>query len=305
MKCQTVVKILILLLGKRRYSAKEIADRFEISVRSVYRYVDELVLAGIPVDAARGKYGGIYVADTYKLPVGFFTKEEYAAAINALTAMSGQVSDENVLRALDKLYAQQKYERQEMSISGNIIVDGGSWGGAKKFSGKMQICEQAVNEGRSLFIDYISRDGEHSKRVIDPYVLIFKQNIWYVYAFCHTKQSLRTFKIGRIKQASFTGGTFEKKQFTRDELPLNFSYTAEQLIEVELEISKDCLADAEEWLGIDSIEPRGKAFIAQLSLPDDNGLVNKILSYGGGVKVLAPARLNERVKTAASKIANG
>ena len=187
-------------------------------------------------------------------------------------------------------------------MSDNIIVDGGTWGDTKKFADKMAVCERAVNECLCLDIDYISRSGEHSRRVIDPHVLIFKQNIWYVYAFCHTKQDFRTFKIGRIKSASFTGKSFEKRKISREDIPLNFKYRADELTDVRLEIDKDKLPDVEEWIGIDNVEPRGNRFIAEVSVPDDEGLVSKILSFGGGVKVLSPSALRKKVISAARAV---
>lgn len=304
MKYQIMLKILMQLLSKKKITAKEIAERYEISVRSVYRYVEELTVSGVPVDVARGRYGGLTIADTFRLPTGYFTREEYAAAINALDAMASQVHDENVITAREKLESRIKNERTGTSVSGNIIVDGGTWGDTKKFSDKMTVVEQAVNECKSIMIDYISREGEHSRRVIDPHVLIFKQNVWYVYAFCHTKQDFRTFKIGRIKQASFTGSGFEKRVIDRNEIPLDFYYSTDKLISVTLEIQKASLADAEEWLGIDNIEPRGKSFIADVTLPNDDKLVGTVLSYGGAVKVLSPASLKNKVLEAAKKIAS-
>jgi len=303
MKYNVMLKILMLLLQKRKLTATEISRRYEVSVRTVYRYIEELIVCGVPIDVARGRYGGITIADTFRLPTGYFTREEYAATINALNAMASQISDESITSAREKLESRQKNEKLEMSVCGNVIVDGGSWGNSVKFSEKMQVCEQAVNESKSLIIDYFSRGGEHSKRVIDPHVLILKQNVWYVWAFCHTKQEFRTFKIGRIKSASFTGKTFKKKEFTRDDIDLDFRHTKEDFIEVTLSIGKNSLADAEEWLGIDNVEPRGDGFIATLTLPDDEVLVNKILSYGGAVKVDAPAELKQRVREAARKIA--
>lgn len=302
MKYQIMLNILTQLLSKRKLTAREIAERYEISVRSVYRYIEELNVCGIPVDVARGRYGGISVADTYKLPSGYFTRDEYSAALNAINAMAGQMNDKNLISAREKLESRIKSERAGTSVCGNVIVDGGTWGDTKKFSDKMNVVEQAVNERKSLIIDYISRGGEHSKRIIDPHILIFKQNVWYVYAFCHTKQSFRTFKIGRIKNAAFTGGTFEKKEISRDEIPLDFYYPAEKQVLVTLEIEKASLADAEEWLGIDNIEPRGKSFVAEVALPDDGGLAGKILSYGGSIKVLSPVSLKEEIISAAEKI---
>ncbi len=302
MKYEVMFKIMTRLLQKRKVTAKEIAEKYDVSIRSVYRYVEELIVCGVPIDISRGRYGGLSIADTFRLPTGYFTREEFSAAINALNAMASQINDENIISACEKLESKQKNEVRELSVCGNIIVDGGTWGGGAKFTEKMRVCEQAVNQSKSLLIDYISRGGEHSKRIIDPYVLIFKQSVWYVYAFCHTKQSFRTFKIGRIKSATFTGAEFVKKAFTRDDIDLNLNYSDRQLTEVTLEIDKSSLADAEEWLGIDNIEPLGDKLVANISLPDDDSLVNKILSYGGNVRVAEPSALRERVKAAAKRI---
>lgn len=302
MKYQIMVKMLLMLLARRKVTAGDIASRYDISVRTVYRYIEELAVAGVPVDVVRGRYGGITIADTYRLPSGYFTKNEYTAVINALTAMESQVSDDATETALEKLRQQIKTENDDRSVSGSIIVDGGTWGDTKNFSDKMRVCERAVEESLCLDIDYISRSGEHSRRIIDPHVLIFKQNVWYVYAFCHTKQDWRTFKIGRIKSARFTGKTFEKKKITREDIPLNFRYRSDELVELKLEIDREKLPDLEEWLGIDNIEPRGNKFIAEISAPDDDGLISKILGFGGGVRVLSPAPLREKVIEAARKI---
>lgn len=303
MKYQVMLKMLLMLTTRRQVTAKEIADRFDISQRSVYRYVEELNVSGVPVDVVRGRYGGIFISDTYKIPSGYFTTGEYDAVINALTAMSGQIDDENIASALEKLAKKRKDDNRELSVCGNIIVDGGSWADMGNFSEKMKVCEKAVKNCQSLEIDYISREGEHSRRIIDPYVLIFKQNVWYVYAYCHSRQNYRTFKIGRIKLARFSGGTFERKEIMRKDIPLNFEYSYEQLIDVTLEIKKDAVADVEELVGVDNIEPRGNGLIATVSLPDDETLVSKILSYGGKVKVVAPESLKERVKQTALEIA--
>ena len=240
-----MLNILTLLLRRRKITAAEIARRYEISVRSVYRYVEEMIICGVPIDVERGRYGGLTIADTYRLPTGYFTKEEYAVTLNALDALASQINDGNVISAREKLENGKKSERREMSVCGNIIVDGGSWSGSKSFADKMRVCEQAVNDCSALMIEYVSREGERSKRVIEPHVLILKQGVWYVWAFCHTKQDFRTFKIGRIRSATFTGGKFVKREFTRDDVDLDFTYGDEDVVEVTLEIEKTSLADAE------------------------------------------------------------
>ena len=116
MKYQIMVRMLMMLLSRKKVTAAEIAQKYEISVRSVYRYIEELNVSGIPIDVVRGRYGGIYVADTFRLPSGYFTRGEYTAAINALTAMTTQVGDEDTLSALEKLKHQQKSDKRDVSI---------------------------------------------------------------------------------------------------------------------------------------------------------------------------------------------
>ena len=145
MKYQVIIGILMLLLSRKRLTAKEIADRYGICTRSVYRYIDELNVCGVPIDISRGRYGGIHIADTFRLPTGYFTREEYSSTVNALQAMASQVTDESIISALEKLQRQRKSEKRELTVCGNILVDGGSWGDSRKFSEKMRVCERLTN----------------------------------------------------------------------------------------------------------------------------------------------------------------
>ena len=88
MKYQIMIGILFTLLKERRVTATELAAKYEISPRSVYRYIDEMTVAGIPINVARGQYGGIYISDAYMLPRGFLTRAEYDRAIAAMNAMN-------------------------------------------------------------------------------------------------------------------------------------------------------------------------------------------------------------------------
>lgn len=303
MKYRTMIKILNTLLTRRKITARELARKYEISLRTVYRYIEDLSVAGIPISVDRGRYGGVTLSDSYKLPAAYFTREEYAAAVGALHAWISQTADANAVDALEKLESRQKTDRQELSVTGNVIVDGGVWGDMGAFSGKMRSVEKALNERENLLIDYISREGEHSKRVIDPYVLILKRNVWYVYAYCHSKQDFRTFKIGRIKQIYNLGTHFERQEITKADIPLDFYYTSDDITEVTLEIERSAAADAEEWLGVDAIEPRGDKFISEVALPTE-GLAGKILSFGGAIKVVSPQSLADEIKAVAARIAN-
>ncbi len=294
--------MLFALINRRKISAQEFASRYDISQRTVYRYMEELCIAGVPVDAVRGARGGIYISDAYKLPKGLFTKEEYVRTLDALEAMNEQLRDEALTSAIEKLSSQFKREQKDLTLSGNILVDSGTWGDTHCFSQKIALVSHAVQEKEILEIDYVSREGEHTKRKIHPQLLVFKQNIWYVYAFCETREEFRLFKLGRIRSAVQTGETFIPLPFSREDVPLNF-WQEENMLDAVFEISPTALPFAEEWLGVENITPKDGKLYAEVTLPNDETLVGKILSVGAGFEVVSPLFLAERVKEEARRIA--
>ena len=128
MKYQIMIGMLFTLLAKRKVSAGELAAKYGVSKRSVYRYVDEMTVAGIPIDLSRGAQGGIYISDAYKLPRGLFTRDEYARTVDAMRVMNDALRDPDLTNAIEKLTSLMKREKFDTSLSGNILVDSGTWG---------------------------------------------------------------------------------------------------------------------------------------------------------------------------------
>ena len=302
MKYQIMIGILFTLLAKRKVSAGELAAKYGVSVRSVYRYVDEMTVAGIPIDVARGSSGGIYISDTYKLTKGLMTKEEYGKAVDAMLAMLEQTGDAVLKSAIEKISAHIKSERLDLTLSGNFLVDSGTWGDTHRFSDKLALFEHAITEREEIFISYVDRGGEHTERTILPHLLVYKQRIWYVYAWCEMRGAFRFFKLGRIRSAVKTGEVFERKAFRREDIPLSF-WPDENTIHATFEIAPEALPYAEEWLGIENVYEKDGKHYAEVTLPDDESLLGTILSVGSGFRVLSPASLAERVRSAAEGIA--
>ena len=303
MKFSILIAILFDLLAKRKVTANDLAEKYEISPRTVYRYID-LMSTTLPVYVKRGRNGGICISDNYKLPMGFMTKEEYEAAIEALSAMYSQLPEDRFLDAKRKLSAQLKSEIRDLTLSGelgNILVDGGTWGDTHNFSEKMRLVEEALRDRIVLEIEYQSRLGEKTQRKIEPHVLVFKQNVWYVFAFCHKQRAFRLFRLGRIFAALKTGESFTKRPFAREDIPLNY-WTNEKVITASFEIDEIAFADTQDWLGVENLQKKNNKWQAEVTLPDDQTLVQKIVSLGAGIKVVAPKELCERVAKHAETI---
>ncbi len=303
MKYEIMMGILIQLLGKKCVSATYLAEKYGVSVRSIYRYIDAIDASGVPVYTVRGANGGFSIMDTFKLPSTFFTKKEYDLTLNALQGLSDGLANSTLLNVIDKLKAVSKNQISGFDISsGNLIIDGGSWGDTNGYKLKLQTIQQAVEENKKLLINYHDRNGSKTERIIEPHVIVFKQGLWYVYAYCHLRNDFRFFKTGRIEYANVLNETFERKEIKKENLP--FDYWTDSVIaeEVVMEIAPDCLSDVQEWLGVENISTEKGKFIARASLPYEQGLITKIMSFGAGIKVLSPKKLIEKQKEFAKTI---
>ena len=303
MKFQVMLQILFKLLRRRKVSAAQLARECGVSARSVYRYVEELSVAGVPLTVERGRSGGVCLPDTYRLPENFFTEEEYGAAVNALNALYEQMHDEPCKTALEKLTQQHKADGRSLALSGNILVDGSSWGDAYDFSDKLHALEDATERRECLDLSYIDRAGRESRRVVEPHLLIYKQNIWYLYAWCRTRQDFRLFRTSRVRSASGTGETFARREIDRAHLPLDFTFEDAEMVQLRLAVEKKALPDAEEWLGIASIRTVNGGLFAEATLPAGEVLLSKLLSFGDGVRVLEPKALAAEVRARAEALA--
>lgn len=304
MKLERLIAILFELLSKKSVSATYLAQKYGVSTRSIYRYLSCLEQAGVPLYTQRGKNGGIRIVDTFRLSSTFMTKTEFEQVIKSLSAITESVPDATLSSAINKLKATIKREYSGFDVkSGNLIIDGGPWGDTVGYKSKLLVIEQSINENRRLFIRYHDRNGTVSERVTEPHVIVFKQGIWYVYAYCLLRQEFRFFKTGRIEQATLLDKKFDRRDLSQSDLPLDFWHNSVIAERVVLEIDKSVRSDVEEWLGIENVKVSGDKFTAEVSLPFDDGLVSKIMSYGNGVKVLEPTALKEKIKTTAIAVA--
>ena len=257
----------------------------------------------MPIYTVRGKGGGFAVVDTYRISSTFMTRKEFEATINALNAIVAGVPDHTLSAAIDKLRALRKNEYSGFEIkSGGLIIDAGPWGDASGYKSKLAVITKSIEDCKSLFIRYHDRNGEITERTIDPHVIVFKQGLFYVYAFCHLRGDFRFFKTGRIESATVTDKVFTKQSFKESDLPLDFWHNSVKAEFIRMEVDKSVLSDVEEWLGIENVEKEGDKFIARATLPYDNGLVSKIMSLGKGVKVISPESLKERIRADAAEI---
>ena len=305
MKYEIMIKILFELLSKRCVKASYLAEKFEVSVRSIHRYINGLEMAGVPIYTIRGNNGGFAIVDTYRLPSTFMTENEFNQTIDTLSAINESIQNKTLESAISKLQAVIKNEYSNLNLrSGNLIIDAGHWGDTVGYKSKLTVIQKAIEQNKKLSIRYHDRNGDVTERVIEPHIILFKQGLWYVFAYCEMRKDFRFFKTGRIEHATITNDTFTRRDLTNYDLPLNFWESNVEAQDVVLEIEKKYLSDVEEWLGIENIKTENSKHIAQVKLPYDDGLVSKLMSFGSGIKVISPIELKEKIKNCAQEIIN-
>ena len=300
MKFSILLDILIELLSKRQVTASYLAEKHSLSQRTVYRYI-AILAETVPVQIKRGRSGGICLSDSYKLPWGFLTAEEYDAAIEALSEAYTRSPETRFLDAKRKLSAQEKADLRELSLfgeAGDILVDENALNLPFSAAEKLRLMGACIRSMNVLEIEYVEND-QKTVRKIEPHALFFEGNTHSVYAFCHIKREFCLFRLGNIASISQTEENFRKRPFEREDIPLS---KTEKTMPVRLEIAENALKAAQDWLGVENIRTRKGKFIADVLLPEGENLARKILSFGEGVKILSPASLKARVAALAEEV---
>ncbi len=303
MKFEIMIGILFDLLSKKSVTAKYLAEKYEVSIRSIYRYINSLEIAGVPLYSVKGNNGGFRIVEQYKLSSTFMTVKEFEQVINALTAINEGVPNAILENALNKLKASIKNEYAGFDIkSGNLIIDAGPWGDTIGYKSKLILIQKSIEEQIKIACEYHDRNGEITNRVIDPHLILFKQGLWYVYAYCNLRNSFRFFKIGRIDNLNFLNEKFIRKEINRKELPLDYWHQDVLAETIEFEVDKKILSDIQEWIGVNNVFIEKEKFIARAKLPYDEGLITKLMSYGNNLKIISPNKLKDRILEIAQDI---
>ena len=302
MKFSILLSILFDLLSKRKLTATYLAEKHDLSPRTVYRYV-EILSSCVPVYVKRGRNGGIYISDCYKLPLNFMTETEYGAAIEALSIAYSVRPEDYFLEAKRKLSTQRKSELNVETLFGeigNVIIDGENFYNAPRLLEKLRFWEECIKK-RTLVEINAFVDGAKMQTNVEPHAIVFTKGAWNVYAFCHTLRTFRLFPIGQILAVAKTQSTFRARPFQRNNV-IPTPIEAPALLPVRLEISPIVLTAVQNWLGAENVRKQKGKWVVEISLLDDENLPRKILGFGKGVKVLSPASLQQRICALAEEI---
>ena len=289
-------QIVYLLLEKPQMTAKELADIFEVSERTIYRDIDKLTIAGIPIYTNQGKHGGISILPDFVLDKSVLTTEEKAKIMESLNALN-EVSFSDDKESISKLRSFLGEQYQDW-----IEIEFSSWGNHKEDTSVFEQIKGAILEHCYMEIIYSGNQQGLIERKIKPIKLCFKDQAWYLYAYCCLREDYRFFKLRRISQMTVLNIHFEPEMVGKVLPEVNATYSADwQSIPVTLEISKEMAFRACEELDNIVVTDNGTLW-SKIEVTDIPWFISYVLSYGSHICVLEPLEMRERVKQEIDKM---
>lgn len=284
-------KIIYYLLDKEQATAPELAEMFEVSVRTIYRDIDALSGAGIPIYTEAGRNGGIYLMNDFVLDRAVLSKEERQEILTALQSINimQNVSSSQTLQKLTSIF--------NLHSENWLEIDFSRWGNIETDNEKFAILKTAIIRRKCIKIEYANSFGEISERIIEPLKIAYKSISWYLKAYCTQKKDYRIFKLTRIinlemLEKSFSYHSFPvSEEVAHNDKKIVLRFAKEMAFRVFDEFDKTQVRQQENG-----------EFIVTANMPEDDWLIGFLMSFGSQVEIIEPKSLKKIVAERAKKI---
>lgn len=309
--------IIYILLKKGTVTAGELAERFEVSTRTIYRDVENLSMAGIPVYTSKGKNGGISLTEQFVLDRLMVSDEEQQRILAALASLqeTGASEEGEILKKLGDFFKAEPVNW--------VSIDFSDWSG--RDTELFQQIRESILGRRVMEFDYYGQYGEMSRRTVEPVQLLFKDYTWYLRAYCRTRSAMRMFKVRRMKRVQVSEEIFTQRPAEPNPIVVSQAQEVEKLPVVEMLQESETKDDTAEGVTAEGSEMEDSPEITIwidgkeayriydkfeeeeiTKLPDgnfevrvryflDDWVYGMILSFGPSARVLEPKKVREEM----------
>ncbi|SDI15857.1 helix-turn-helix transcriptional regulator [Desulfosporosinus hippei] len=287
MQINRLFEILYILLDKKAATAKALAERFEVSTRTIYRDIETLSSAGIPVYMSKGKGGGISLLPDFVLNKAVITDEEREDILSSLKAVNAVnlSKTDTALKKLSSLFGDSNPDW--------IEVDFSSWANPQNETVTFNTIKSAILGKRIVSFAYASAKGQQTAREVEPLKLCFKSGAWYLYGYCKSRCDFRFFKLRRIRELCLSEQNFQRK--SPSQILSNENVFKEAYIKLKLKLSAEVAYRVyDEFESYDQQEDG--SFIAEINYPKGKWIVYYITTFGRHCEVLEPQDVRNDVQ---------
>ncbi|WP_199900147.1 helix-turn-helix transcriptional regulator [Caldalkalibacillus mannanilyticus] len=282
-------EMVYLLIEKQTITARELAEHFEVSQRTIYRDIETLSVAGVPVYTSKGKGGGISILPDYILQKSLLSDAEQKEILSALKSLHA-LQVPHVEPTLNKLASLFKKNNANW-----IDVDLSHWKSAESDREAFKLLKNAILQKNVLEFEYYNSVGNKSCRQVEPLKIVFKGQAWYLYGYCREKESHRMFKISRIKKLETIEESFDREPSDNIWKEVNDSYE-QKIITLVLKVEAKMAYRLFDEFPLEDIEhhPDG-SFIVRSNVPENEWIYGYIMSYGEHVEIVEPKQMREAI----------
>lgn len=299
MKIDRLIGILSVLLQEEKITAPELAEKFEVSRRTINRDIEDLCKAGIPVCTSQGAGGGISIMDGYRMDRTLLSSKDMRMILAGLRSLDSVSGSHYYSQLMEKI---QSGSSDFVSGRDSILIDLSSWY-KETLAPKIELIQDAIEERKTLAFHYYAPGGDGS-REIEPYYLVFKWSSWYVWGWCRARKDFRLFKLNRMEGLIKTKNGFTPGRAPEPDLKTEKIFPGE--IKVKAVFAKDVKWRLVEEFGINCFtERQDGTLLFTADYTDRERLLGWLLTFGDKVKVLEPLEVREKLLKIAQNIING
>ena len=282
MKDNRLFRILYYILEKEKVTANELADKFEVSIRTIYRDIDSISSVGVPIFTTQGKGGGIKIDNEFILNKSLFDTNEKEQIIAALQGLE-KTNEAYKSELITKLSALFKIKNSNW-----IEIDFTSWGSNNTYQDLFNALKTTIINKNIISFSYNSSKAEKINRKVKPIRLLFKEQDWYLYAFCLLRNDFRYFKLSRMKDLEVLAINYEDN-FENAVLKKELKY--ENIVNTKLKFDKNVAFRVYDEFNEAVIEDKNDNLCVEIKIPNNYKLYNYIFSFGANVEILEPEEI--------------
>jgi predicted DNA-binding transcriptional regulator YafY len=296
MKIDRLLAIITILLQQERVTAPILAQRLEVSRRTIHRDIDDICKAGIPVITSQGANGGISIAEGFKLDKNVFTTDELQDIITGLNSLQSVSDTVKIQSLISKL---NSGKNTAPSMSGKIHIDLSSHY-KTSITDKINLIKKAILEHRVVSFDYYSEKGQ-SERKMEPYSIFFRWAAWYVLGYCVDRNDFRLFKLNRVWNHRILDEFFTPREMPEQKIDLDNCFSDQNQITVLLDPSV-------QYRIVEDYGPNCYTVCEDGRLKFSTGYTHRefiitwVLGFGDKARVLEPADIAQEIKNRAKNI---
>ncbi|TFJ44356.1 transcriptional regulator [Carnobacterium divergens] len=305
MKVERLISIIMVLLDKKRISAQTLADRFEVSLRTIYRDIDAINMAGIPVRSISGVGGGIEIMPNYKIDRKTFSTNDLSAILMGLSNISNMMQSKELSNALAKVKSFiPANSAKDIELKANqIYIDLSPWMGGRDAQNYLEMIKKALHEKNNLSFDYADRYGNKTTRSVEPYQLVMKNSHWYVHGYCLKRNDFRLFRLFRMSNLQLEDTFFTPRDFEKPQL--NFTNEVATMIEtIQIRIHQSVMDKVLDFCAYEQFAPDGdEHYIVDFPFIENDYYYTILFSFGNKCECLEPQHIRTEIKRRVNELA--